>query len=162
MDKDESKEGSQTCHLCGKVQCGQRLGRVKCYKCKRIFCLQQLSRKFNIQAQVNDPNFICPRCNGICCCVCNCQKPPPHVHCKVYKVRQNKANKCNGHPDGSDPVVSAPITIKKEVDTRSIDELQLQQYPVLQDTVLGLSPTRLEGLSIQFESPYTPPIARMI
>ena len=162
MDKDESKEGSQTCHLCGKVQCGQRLGRVKCYKCKRIFCLQQLSRKFNIQAQVNDPNFICPRCNGICCCVCNCQKPPPHVHCKVYKVRQNKANKCNGHPDGSDPVVSAPITIKKEVDTRSIDELQLQQYPVLQDTVLGLSPTRLEGLSIQFDSPYTPPIARMI
>lgn len=162
MDKDESKEGSQTCHLCGKVQCGQRLGRVKCCRCKRIFCLQQLSRKFNIQAQVNDPNFICPRCNGICCCVCNCQKPPPHVHCKVYKVRQNKANKCNGHPDGSDPVVSAPITIKKEVDTRSIDELQLQQYPVLQDTVLGLSPTRLEGLSIQFDSPYTPPIARMI
>ena len=161
MDKDESKEGSQTCHLCGKVQCGQRLGRVKCCRCKRIFCLQQLSRKFNIQAQVNDPNFICPRCNGICCCVCNCQKPPPHVHCKVYKVRQNKANKCNGHPDGSDPVVSAPITIKKEVDTRSIDELQLQQYPVLQDTVLGLSPTRLEGLSIQFESPYTPPIARI-
>ena len=128
MDKDESKEGSQTCHLCGKVQCGQRLGRVKCCRCKRIFCLQQLSRKFNIQAQVNDPNFICPRCNGICCCVCNCQKPPPHVHCKVYKVRQNKANKCNGHPDGSEPVVSAPITIKKEVDTRSIDELQLQQY----------------------------------
>lgn len=162
MDKDESKEGSQTCHLCGKVQCGQRLGRVKCCRCKRIFCLQQLSRKFNIQAQVNDPNFICPRCNGICCCVCNCQKPPPHVHCKVYKVRQNKANKCNGHPDGSEPVVSAPITIKKEVDTRSIDELQLQQYPVLQDTVLGLSPTRLEGLSIQFDSPYTPPIARMI
>ena len=162
MDKDESKEGSQTCHLCGKVQCGQRLGRVKCCRCKRIFCLQQLSRKFNIQAQVNDPNFICPRCNGICCCVCNCQKPPPHVHCKVYKVRQNKANKCNGHPDGSDPVVSAPITIKKEVDTRSIDELQLQQYPILRDTVLGLSPARLEGLSIQFESPYTPPIARMI
>ena len=162
MDKDESKEGSQTCHLCGKVQCGQRLGRVKCCRCKRIFCLQQLSRKFNIQAQVNYPNFICPRCNGICGCVCNCQKPPPHVHCKVYKVRQNKANKCNGHPDGSEPVVSAPITIKKEVDTRSIDELQLQQYPVLQDTVLGLSPTRLEGLSIQFDSPYTPPIARMI
>ena len=162
MDKDESKEGSQTCHLCGKVQCGQRLGRVKCYKCKRIFCLQQLSRKFNIQAQANDPNFLCPRCTGICCCVCNCQKPPRHAHCKVYKVRQNKANKCNGHPDGSEPVVSAPITIKKEVDTRSIDELQLQQYPVLQDTVLGLSPTRLEGLSIQFESPYTPPIARMI
>ena len=22
--------------------------------------------------------------------MCNCQRPPPHVHCKVYKVRQNK------------------------------------------------------------------------
>lgn len=90
MDKDEAKEGSQTCHLCGKVQCGQRLGRVKCSICNRIFCLQQLSRKFHITAQADDPYFKCPRCLGICCCVCNCTKPPPHVHCKVYKVRQNK------------------------------------------------------------------------
>ena len=162
LEETEDASLVKTCHLCGKSQCGQRKGRVRCAYCKRIFCLQQLYKKFKIKASVDDKNFKCPRCTGICCCVCNCQRPPPHVHCKVYKVRQNKANKCNGHPDGSDPVVSAPITIKKEVDTRSIDELQLQQYPVLQDTVLGLSPTRLEGLSIQFESPYTPPIARMI
>ena len=90
FDREESKEGSQTCHLCGKVQCGQRLGRVKCCYCNRVFCLQQLSRKFHIMASVNDPYFKCPRCTGICCCVSNCQKPPPHVHCKVYKVRQNK------------------------------------------------------------------------
>ena len=90
FEKDESKEGSQTCHLCGKVQCGQRLGRVKCCLCGRVFCLQQLSRKFHIIAAANDPYFKCPRCQGTCCCVSNCQKPPPHVHCKVYKVRQNK------------------------------------------------------------------------
>ena len=93
MDKDDLKEVSQTCHLCGKIQCGQRLGRVTCCRCSRIFCLQQLNRKFHIIAVANDPNFVCPRCQGICCCVCNCQKPPPHVHCKVYKVRQNKMHK---------------------------------------------------------------------
>lgn len=27
--------------------------------------------------------------------MCNCQRPPPHVHCKVYKVRQNKENPAN-------------------------------------------------------------------
>ena len=88
--KEGSHQGIQTCHLCGKVQCGQRLGRVKCAYCSRIFCLQQLHRKFGIIATANDPSFKCPRCTGICCCMCNCQRPPPHVHCKVYKVRQNK------------------------------------------------------------------------
>ena len=87
---DSSHPGIQTCHLCGKVQCGQRLGRVKCCYCSRIFCLQQLQRKFGIVAVANDPCFKCPRCTGICCCMCNCQRPPPHVHCKVYKVRQSK------------------------------------------------------------------------
>lgn len=80
----------KTCHLCGKAQCGQRKGRVRCAYCKRIFCLQQLYKKFKIKASVEDTDFKCPRCLGICCCVCNCQRPPPHVHCKVYKVRQNK------------------------------------------------------------------------
>ena len=98
MDKDDGKEGSQTCHLCGKVQCGQRLGRVKCCRCGRIFCLQQLNRKFQIIVSANDEHFVCPRCEGKCCCVCNCQKPPPHVHCKVYKVRQNKMNKTAVEP----------------------------------------------------------------
>lgn len=90
--KETGHQGIQTCHLCGKVQCGQRLGRVKCAYCSRIFCLQQLQRKFGIIATANDPCFKCPRCTGICCCMCNCQRPPPHVHCKVYKVRQNKVN----------------------------------------------------------------------
>lgn len=88
--RESNHQGIQTCHLCGKVQCGQRLGRVKCCLCSRIFCLQQLQRKFGISAIANDPEFKCPRCTGVCCCVCNCTKPPPHVHCKVYKVRQNK------------------------------------------------------------------------
>lgn len=87
---ESSHPGIQTCHLCGKVQCGQRLGRVKCCYCSRIFCLQQLQRKFGIVAVANDPCFKCPRCTGVCCCMCNCQRPPPHVHCKVYKVRQSK------------------------------------------------------------------------
>lgn len=63
---------------------------MRCAYCKRIFCLQQLYKKFKIKASVEDTDFKCPRCLGICCCVCNCQRPPPHVHCKVYKVRQNK------------------------------------------------------------------------
>ncbi len=92
---EESEDGNnngliRTCHLCGKAQCGQRRGRVRCAYCKRVFCLQQLYKKFKIKAVPNDPHFKCPRCLGICCCVCDCQKPPPHVHCKVYKVRQNK------------------------------------------------------------------------
>ena len=53
--KEGSHQGIQTCHLCGKVQCGQRLGRVKCAYCSRIFCLQQLQRKFGIIATANDP-----------------------------------------------------------------------------------------------------------
>ena len=52
--KEGSHQGIQTCHLCGKVQCGQRLGRVKCAYCSRIFCLQQLQRKFGIIATAND------------------------------------------------------------------------------------------------------------
>ena len=90
MDDIEESGLTRTCHLCGKAQCGQRKGRVRCAYCKRIFCLQQLYKKFKIKASVEDTDFKCPRCLGICCCVCNCQKPPPHVHCKVYKVRQTK------------------------------------------------------------------------
>lgn len=90
LDESEESGLTRTCHLCGKAQCGQRKGRVRCAYCKRIFCLQQLYKKFKIKASVDDKNFKCPRCLGICCCVCNCQKPPPHVHCKVYKVRQTK------------------------------------------------------------------------
>ena len=91
-DVEEPEEGGliRKCHLCGKAQCGQRRGRVRCAYCKRVFCLQQLFKKFKIKAAVGDTNFKCPRCLGICCCVTNCQKAPPHVHCKVYKVRQNK------------------------------------------------------------------------
>ena len=90
MEEMEESGLTRTCHLCGKAQCGQRKGRVRCVQCKRIFCLQQLYKKFKIKASVEDTDFKCPRCLGICCCVCNCQKPPPHVHCKVYKVRQTK------------------------------------------------------------------------
>ena len=110
--RESGHQGIQTCHLCGKVQCGQRLGRVKCCLCSRIFCLQQLQRKFGITAVANDSEFKCPRCTGICCCVCNCQKPPPHVHCKVYKVRQNKVK--------PEPVVSpvAKPVVGKTIDNR--------------------------------------------
>lgn len=144
MDKDDLKEGSQTCHLCGKIQCGQRLGRVKCCICGRIFCLQQLNRKFHIVAVANDPGFKCPRCTGVCCCVCNCQKPPPHVHCKVYKVRQNKLNK-----NASENVVheSTPF-LPLETDQQHIPQGEDNSYGnrlFTQD--LNLSPTRMEGLS---------------
>ena len=97
---EETEDASlvRTCHLCGKATCGQRKGRVRCAYCKRIFCLQQLYKKFKIKASVEDTDFKCPRCLGICCCVCNCQRPPPHVHCKVYKVRQNKKKPASVHP----------------------------------------------------------------
>ena len=107
--RESGHQGIQTCHLCGKVQCGQRLGRVKCCLCSRIFCLQQLQRKFGITAVANDPDFKCPRCTGICCCVCNCQKPPPHVHCKVYKVRQNKVKPADPIPPAVTP--SPPVQL---------------------------------------------------
>ena len=91
-ENEEQEEGGliRTCHLCGKAQCGQRRGRVRCAYCKRVFCLQQLFKKFGIRTTVDDRNFKCPRCLGICCCVTDCKKGPPHVHCKVFKVRQNK------------------------------------------------------------------------
>lgn len=91
---DPEKNGEiKTCHLCGKASCGQRKGRVRCSQCKRVFCIQQLFKKFKIKATPNQSDFICPRCRGICCCVNNCQLGPPHVHCKVFKVRENK-RKC--------------------------------------------------------------------
>ena len=83
----------KTCHLCGKASCGKRKGRVRCAKCKRIFCIQQLVKKFRMKVVKDQPDFICPRCLGLCCCVTDCTLPPPHVHCKVYKVRLNK-KKC--------------------------------------------------------------------
>ncbi|CBK19881.2 uncharacterized protein [Blastocystis hominis] len=91
-ENEEQEDGGliRTCHLCGKAQCGQRRGRVRCAYCKRVFCLQQLYKKFGIRTTVDDRNFKCPRCLGICCCVTDCKKGPPHVHCKVFKVRQNK------------------------------------------------------------------------
>lgn len=135
--RESGHQGIQTCHLCGKVQCGQRLGRVKCSLCSRIFCLQQLQRKFGITAVANDPDFRCPRCTGICCCVCNCQKPPPHVHCKVYKVRQNKVRVGDGSPaiSQSPLVQTADSTIKaKEVPVVDpVREMysQMKQEPLL-------------------------------
>ena len=108
LEETEDASLVKTCHLCGKAQCGQRKGRVRCACCKRIFCLQQLYKKFKIKASVDDKNFKCPRCTGICCCVCNCQRPPPHVHCKVYKVRQNKKKPLT--PVGPDVPISTVST----------------------------------------------------
>ena len=111
-EENEDSSLVKTCHLCGKAQCGQRKGRVRCAYCKRIFCLQQLNKKFKIKANVEDKNFKCPRCTGICCCVCNCQRPPPHVHCKVYKVRQNKrrVQEFPNQPTPTNQVNPAPHT----------------------------------------------------
>ena len=105
----------RTCHLCGKATCGQRKGRVRCAYCKRIFCLQQLFKKFKIKASVEDKDFKCPRCQGICCCVSNCQRPPPHVHCKVYKVRQNKKKPVTAQTvDLKQSRIPPPLTVKTE------------------------------------------------
>lgn len=88
LDKEDND--IKTCHLCGKATCGKRKGRVRCAKCKRIFCIQQLVKKFKMKVTKDQPDFICPRCLGLCCCVTDCTLGPPHVHCKVYKVRLNK------------------------------------------------------------------------
>lgn len=153
MDKEETKEGSQTCHLCGKVQCGQRLGRVKCCLCGRIFCLQQLSRKFHITAVANDPYFKCPRCTGICCCVCNCQKPPPHVHCKVYKVRQNKLKQA-GLLESNPPEQPIPRPITPEPNPmRTIEDQQMSSRLYNPDPNPSVSPTRWEGMSNNWGDP---------
>lgn len=153
MDKEETKEGSQTCHLCGKVQCGQRLGRVKCCLCGRIFCLQQLSRKFHITAVANDPYFKCPRCTGICCCVCNCQKPPPHVHCKVYKVRQNKLKQA-GLLESNPPEQPIPRPITPEPNPmRTMEDQQMSSRLYNPDPNPSVSPTRWEGMSNNWGDP---------
>lgn len=115
MEEAEDASLVRTCHLCGKATCGQRKGRVRCAYCKRIFCLQQLFKKFKIKASVEDTDFKCPRCQGICCCVSNCQRPPPHVHCKVYKVRQNKKKPVNTQSVDVKPSrIPPPLTIKTE------------------------------------------------
>lgn len=80
-----------SCHLCGKEDCGKRTGRVVCKNCLKVFCLGQLKKKFNIIAEQNDVNFICPKCRGICCCVTTCALK--HTHCKTFMVRENKRKK---------------------------------------------------------------------
>lgn len=153
-DKDEAKESSQTCHLCGKVQCGQRLGRVKCCLCNRIFCLQQLSRKFHIIATANDPYFKCPRCTGICCCVCNCQKPPPHVHCKVYKVRQNKMKQsANAEVHYDQESASIKVQIPEISIIPSMEEQPYPNRAYQPEPPISISPTRWEGVSGNWQDP---------
>ena len=153
FDKDDPKEGSQTCHLCGKVQCGQRLGRVKCCQCNRIFCLQQLSRKFHIIATANDPHFKCPRCTGICCCVCNCQKPPPHVHCKVYKVRQNKLKQASLHDHHYPTDIPKSITPDIPVLAPIVDESPFPNRPYQPEPAPTTQVTRWEGISNTWQDP---------
>ena len=115
LEAGEDASLVRTCHLCGKATCGQRKGRVRCAYCKRIFCLQQLFKKFKIKASVEDKDFKCPRCQGICCCVSICQRPPPHVHCKVYKVRQNKKKPVTTQPvDLKQSRIPPPLTVKTE------------------------------------------------
>ena len=115
LEAGEDASLVRTCHLCGKATCGQRKGRVRCAYCKRIFCLQQLFKKFKIKASVEDKDFKCPPCQGICCCVSNCQRPPPHVHCKVYKVRQNKKKPVTTQPvDLKQSRIPPPLTVKTE------------------------------------------------
>lgn len=136
---DSSHPGIQTCHLCGKVQCGQRLGRVKCCYCSRIFCLQQLQRKFGIVAVANDPCFKCPRCTGVCCCMCNCQRPPPHVHCKVYKVRQSKMKALDHFVSGEEEGEKAgrancDLPINPEAGNQTVKQEKTQSLPSKPDT----------------------------
>lgn len=80
-----------SCHLCGKEDCGKRTGRVICKQCGKIFCIGQLHKKFGLSVEFNDPNFICPKCTGICCCVAPCHAN--HTHCKTFTVRENKRKK---------------------------------------------------------------------
>lgn len=165
----ESEDGNsggliRTCHLCGKAQCGQRRGRVRCAYCKRVFCLQQLYKKFKIKATPNDPHFKCPRCLGICCCVCDCQKPPPHVHCKVYKVRQNKRrNRELAAKENASAFVSQMNVIQSiAIQPQNVQPIpQLQAMPRLQSTTLPQSVPQLKmentvSLPNQFYASETP------
>ena len=133
-EEGEERDGNgliRTCHLCGKAQCGQRKGRVRCAFCKRVFCLQQLYKKFKIKTVPNDPNFKCPRCLGICCCVCNCQKPPPHVHCKVYKVRQNKRRNRELAARESSSLYTPPMPMVQQIAIQPQPLPSVTQHPVI-------------------------------
>lgn len=151
---------TRTCHLCGKAQCGQRKGRVRCAYCKRIFCLQQLYKKFKIKASTEDTDFKCPRCMGICCCVCNCQKPPPHVHCKVYKVRQTK-RKTVPNVDmrpSFQPSLSFRPEVVPRMDPTSANPSNLSppvEYPQVQPTPLSAVPSPLPDQSAPAYSYYS-------
>lgn len=50
----------RTCHLCGKAQCGQRRGRVRCAYCKRVFCLQHYikSSRFEQKQMIQSLNVL--------------------------------------------------------------------------------------------------------
>ncbi|KAK8789954.1 hypothetical protein WA158_006734 [Blastocystis sp. Blastoise] len=150
MQLKEDSTALPTCHLCGKAVCGQRMGRIQCVNCSKIFCLQQLQRKFDMVVDINDTNFRCPRCLGFCCCVCDCRRPPPHVHCKVYKVRENKRKRLENleqpPPQVSNMGLPAP---KQEQSYYSMNQMSqmsmnnpMKSIPLspLTSTPLGLMP----------------------
>lgn len=137
----------RTCHLCGKAQCGQRRGRVRCAYCKRVFCLQQLYKKFKIRAEANDTKFKCPRCLGICCCVTNCQKPPPHVHCKVYKVRQTKRrNRELAHQENK---VTRILESTQEEHIHEMNRSSMRSIPFFTPEV-SLPPQIVDNYNVQY------------
>lgn len=147
--EEELGEGGliKTCHLCGKAQCGQRRGRVRCAYCKRVFCLQQLYKKFKIRADPNDKSFKCPRCLGICCCVTNCQKPPPHVHCKVYKVRQNKRRIRERAHQADASLIGNGNRVEGTIDKTEMEASPLTFFPEANPSLFPLPPMENHGIA---------------
>lgn len=147
--EEEIGEGGliKTCHLCGKAQCGQRRGRVRCAYCKRVFCLQQLYKKFKMRADPNDKAFKCPRCLGICCCVTDCQKPPPHVHCKVYKVRQNKRRIRERAHQADASLLDNGNRVEGTIEKPEIETSPFTYYPDNATTLFPLPPVENHGIA---------------
>ena len=55
--------------------------------------------------------------------MCNCQRPPPHVHCKVYKVRQNKLKTLeDGH--GKDEAFASAVTNATPIPPPIVDKTE--------------------------------------
>ena len=65
--------------------------------------------------------------------MCNCQRPPPHVHCKVYKVRQNKLKTLeDGH--GKDEAFASAVTNVTPIPPPIVDKTEYILPPIVDKT----------------------------
>ena len=73
--------------------------------------------------------------------MCNCQRPPPHVHCKVYKVRQNKLKTLeDGH--GKDEAFASAVTNATPIPPPIVDKTEY--IPPIVDKMEYIPPPKQE------------------